>query len=227
MHLHQAVQELETLQLKDNHSMKILSGYIDWMTHSHNHPYIYVTVDKFPKQEEFVYEKRDGIYFAELDGAVSFFFYVEPGRGFGGHHFPVNMKDGTKEVLIGPWSSGSYAANQLGFTPSVEVTIIEGKHSHIAGNATVALVQEAMDKGIIELRDYLAHEKVNNPRYRFSKKFPAGSKLSLMHMISSSGPTYCPVVLLSDGSVFEKFSFLKATEEEGYEQAEGNDQKGI
>ena len=71
------------------------------------------------------YEQRGSMYFAqdERTGRVSYFFYEEPGRGFGGHTYNLPMKDGTTATLIGPWSSNSHAMNRAGFEPSKEVNI--------------------------------------------------------------------------------------------------------
>lgn len=71
------------------------------------------------------YEQRGSMYFAqdERTGRVSYFFYKEPGHGFGGSTYNLPMKDGTTAVLIGPWSSNSHAMNRAGFEPSKEVNI--------------------------------------------------------------------------------------------------------
>lgn len=76
------------------------------------------------------YEQRGSMYFAQDDrtGRVSYFFYEEPGRGFGGYTYNLPMKDGTTAILHGPWSSNSHAMNLAGFEPSKEV-IIKSKYS--------------------------------------------------------------------------------------------------
>lgn len=76
-------------------------------------------------QENFIYEQRGPMYFAEdkTTGRVSYFFYDKPGRGFGGAQYKLNMIDGTTTTLYGPWSSNSHAMNTYGFEPSKEVNI--------------------------------------------------------------------------------------------------------
>ena len=76
-------------------------------------------------QENFIYEQRGPMYFAEdqTTGRVHYFFYDKPGRGFGGYTYNLPMKDGTTAILHGPWSSNSRAMNTYGFEPSMEVTI--------------------------------------------------------------------------------------------------------
>ena len=71
------------------------------------------------------YEQRGSMYFAqdERTGRVSYFFYEEPGQGFGGYTYNLPMKDGKTAILHGPWSSNSHAMNRAGFEPSKEVTI--------------------------------------------------------------------------------------------------------
>ena len=71
------------------------------------------------------YEQRGSMYFAQdaRTGRVSYFFYEEPGRGFGGSTYNLPMKDGTTAILHGPWSSNSHAMNRAGFEPSKEVNI--------------------------------------------------------------------------------------------------------
>ena len=65
------------------------------------------------------------MYFAEdpRTGRVRYFFYNQPGRGFGGHKYNLKMKDGSIHELIGPWSSNSHAMNIFGHKPSKEVNI--------------------------------------------------------------------------------------------------------
>lgn len=105
--------------------MKVRNIAIDWMEGWGNDPEIYVLVDKMPDFDEYLFEKRGSLYFAEKEGLVRFFSYTRPGEGFGGTEFKLKMKDGSTTVLKGPWSSRSSAMNTAGFTPSTEVVITE------------------------------------------------------------------------------------------------------
>lgn len=61
----------------------------------------------------FRYTKKQGYYWAEKDGIVSFYYYIQPGPGFGGRKFTLNMQDGSREVLSGPWSGNYFTANRI------------------------------------------------------------------------------------------------------------------
>ena len=76
-------------------------------------------------QDNFVYEKRGTLYFAEDKdtGRVRYFHYATPGKGFGGCSYHLPMVDGSTATLIGPWSSRCECMNEAGFTPSIEVNI--------------------------------------------------------------------------------------------------------
>ena len=77
-----------------------------------------------------IYHPTVGMYFAvdERTGRVSYFFYDQPGRGFGGSKYKITMVDGSVKELIGPWSSNSHAMNAVGHEPSKEVNI-DGKYN--------------------------------------------------------------------------------------------------
>ena len=76
-------------------------------------------------QDNFVYEKRGTLYFAEDKdtGRVRYFHYATPGKGFDGCSYHLPMVDGSTATLIGPWSSRCECMNAAGFLPSKEVTI--------------------------------------------------------------------------------------------------------
>ena len=85
--------------------------------------------DLWNRQSSFVYDvihtKRGDMYFAEdpMTGRVRYFFYNQPGHGFGGSTYRLPMVDGSTATLIGPWSSNSHAMNTVGHKPSKEVNI--------------------------------------------------------------------------------------------------------
>ena len=81
--------------------------------------------------ENLRYTVKDGNMFLAVDertGRVSYFFYDQPGRGFGGSKYKITMVDGSVKELIGPWSSNSRAMNAVGHEPSKEVNI-DGKYN--------------------------------------------------------------------------------------------------
>lgn len=83
------------------------------------------------RSENLRYTVKDGNMFLAVDertGRVSYFFYDQPGRGFGGSKFKITMVDGSVKELIDPWSSNSHAMNAVGHEPSKEVNI-DGKYN--------------------------------------------------------------------------------------------------
>ncbi len=131
--------------------MKTLKTRVRWNKEWANDPYLEVLVDKLPKQTELRYQKiGNWLYFAELDGYVSFFCYTGPSDGFGGSVFELTMTDGTKEDLQGPWSSRAGAVNAEVAQPVLDVsltddpTVFEHGHTFYAGHATKASVEAAL-----------------------------------------------------------------------------------
>lgn len=94
--------------------MKILKAKVQWNKGFANSPEFMALVDAYPSAEDFKYVAGPcGIYYAELDGAVDFFYYSSPGEGYGGRHFKLNMVDGSIKTLKGPWSSRAGAMNRF------------------------------------------------------------------------------------------------------------------
>lgn len=108
--------------------MKVLDAKVDWMVGWANDPRLQVLVDEIPSYKELRYEKREGMYFAELEGLVHFV-WDDPTNheGFGGRRFQLHMKDDSEVELVGPWSSRSGVANLLDFHKSMEVSITSSK----------------------------------------------------------------------------------------------------
>ena len=128
--------------------MKILAAHVEWNEQYANHPNLFIETDKIPNWETMRYEERGGIYYAEREGFASYFYYIHPDVGFGGREFPITMKDGTKKVLKGPWSSRAACVNLMGFGPIVDVTIKERespyKYVNTAGAVTLRVAQKAI-----------------------------------------------------------------------------------
>ena len=113
--------------------MKLLKAKVDWMEKFGNDPRLKVLVDKVPNKEDLRYSYKNGLYYAELDGYVSFFSYRGPGNGFGGNVFDIVMTDGRNVSLVGPWSSRAAVANSVGFGPCLDVSITENPDSYERG----------------------------------------------------------------------------------------------
>lgn len=135
--------------------MKILNARIRWNLEWANDPDLEVLVDRFPSQDEFEFEQKGRCWFAEKDGAVSFFSHSGEDvneKGFYSSTFKLRMKDGSIKTLRGPWSSRSGVMNKQGFTPSVEVRIFEDEESFnrgytaFAGHITLKLAQKVIKK---------------------------------------------------------------------------------
>lgn len=135
--------------------MKILNARVRWNTGLANDPRLEVLVDKMPPMADLRYEQKDGCYFAQKEGFVSFFYYTGPGEGFGGSTFKIKLADGTDKDLIGPWSSRSGVMNRH-FPQSLEVSITEDAGSFARGwtlFASALLVdtaKEALEKFVPE-----------------------------------------------------------------------------
>lgn len=131
--------------------MKILDLRVDWYLDYGNDPVFEILVDKIPDRKLLHYENNAWAWFAELDGYVSFFSWRGPANegGYGGSRFPITMKDGSEKVLLGPWSSGSYAMNAVGDFPQclcVHMTddkdVWQRGHTFMSGAVTLQLIND-------------------------------------------------------------------------------------
>ena len=129
--------------------MKLLDAKINWYEESDNSPTFELLIDKFPDRNLLRYQEKNGIYYAELEGFVSFFSYSGPDKGFGGRKFPITMMDGSKKELIGPWSSRAGAVNSIGFGPCVDASItkkledFKRGYTFFASAVTLDIVKQA------------------------------------------------------------------------------------
>lgn len=157
--------------------MQIVKGRVNWREHWDNRPEIFVLVDKLPNEDDLVYERRGNIYYAEKDGYATFLQYDSPSNGFGGRHFKLKMKDGSIALLKGPWSSSSNAANHHGFGPCVDVAITdkpdvwERGHTFFSGHVTVACLEEASEKGLIDIGESYVRKLHSGGTYGRKRNF--------------------------------------------------------
>ena len=137
--------------------MEALDARVDWYLEFANSPKLILLVDKIPDSDDFVFEQRGNLYFAEKDGGVRFFAYSGPDRGFAGRHFPIKMNDGTTKKLIGPWSSRAGCMNDAGFTKCVDIAYTDDPqafrrgYTMFGGHCTLDLARKAVEKFLPEV----------------------------------------------------------------------------
>lgn len=139
--------------------MKVLNISVDWHVGWANNPTIKLLVDKIPHHDELRYSREGGIWYAELDGYVSFYSWQGPGNegGFGGREFKIKTTSGRGITLKGPWSSRAGDVNREGFGPCLDVSMTdkmdawERGYTFNAASATKKVVQEALKKHLPEV----------------------------------------------------------------------------
>ena len=94
-----------------NELPKIVSVEVDWLLKYGNRPHLKVVCSGTVRDSDFIFEANDDYYRAAVGPIVQIFAYINPGHGFGGNAFHIQMKDGTKKTLIGPWSGNSAGCN--------------------------------------------------------------------------------------------------------------------
>ncbi|RJQ30295.1 hypothetical protein C4565_00490 [Candidatus Parcubacteria bacterium] len=145
--------------------MKAINARVEWNLNWANDPRVEILVEGFETGRKDMKYKTDGngIYYAEKDGKVSFYYKCGDHQedGFGGRHFELQMEDGTTKVLKGPWSSRAGCMNRAGFGPCVDVTIHDAEHQVLgdtwhrgggwASAATLEFVEDALKKFLPEV----------------------------------------------------------------------------
>lgn len=188
--------------------MKLLKGKVNWMEGFANEPTLQILVDKMPDLKDLRYQEKEGIYYAECDGYVSFYYYVRPDDGFGGRHFHITMENGEEKVLKGPWSSNAGSVNRVGFGPCVDVSIIDDPRSYdrgytfYAGHVTHKFIEE--NKHLIEVGSGY-HRKCGTGCVKKDEgfvEFPEGSSVVIVE--NERFGWYTPCVLMPDGNVWSK-----------------------
>jgi len=131
--------------------MNILNVKINWNLGWNNAPKLQILVDKIPR--DLRYKFKEGMFFAEKGGYVSFFAHngdSDNHGGYSGREFQIVMEDGTQKILRGPWSGRSGVTNRLGFISCVEVNLTENpeefEQGHIfsGGAVTLDLAEKAI-----------------------------------------------------------------------------------
>lgn len=69
-------------------------------------------------------------------------FTTENHEGFGGASFTLKVKDIGTVILVGPWSGGSYCANEHLPKPCYEVTVTQRKFANLAYHYTVEQINK-------------------------------------------------------------------------------------
>jgi len=118
-----------------------------------NSPTLEILVNKLPDVSLLRYECRNGLYYAELDGYVSFIFKKDPSiadNGFGGSGHSLTLTDNTTVSFKGGWSSRAGVANELGFTECMDVSLTDDEvswkrgYTFLAGNVTYEFAAKAV-----------------------------------------------------------------------------------
>jgi hypothetical protein len=177
--------------------MKIIEGVVDWRPQWKNRPTLKILIDEEPKAEDLIYEQRDDLFFAEHEGYVSIFSYMFPGNGYGGKKFKLKMKDGSTEILKGPFSGNTSASNATGFEPSMEVYIAtsidhwERDFFHSA-MCTCKAVEEAAKQDLIEIGDSYLRVDSFGRTYGNRKHFKKhNAKFILIHQGDEENAVWC------------------------------------
>lgn len=90
--------------------MEILKSKIEWMEDWDNYPSLSCLL-KDVNYDDFDFQQKGSLYWAERDGLVRFYSYSKPDEGFGGRIFKIKV-NGEEKSLIGPWSSSASAMNK-------------------------------------------------------------------------------------------------------------------
>lgn len=98
-----------------------------WADGYSNDPNLYVRVSSEPDRSSFLFEEKDGYYFAENpDGLIKYVYKNNPAvpdEGFGGAQRTVRMKDGSERSWIGGWATSPSACTRAGFPEFIEVSL--------------------------------------------------------------------------------------------------------
>lgn len=176
--------------------MKIIDSWVVW---DWNRPILRIVVDKTPDLADLRYTRSDSLWYAELDGYVSFFHWLEKegdNGGFGSAKYDITMVDGRKKTLLGPWSSRAGALNQRGFGPCVDVDLYANGKAWLVGRAvTLAFAREAIKR-------CLPPHTPDAARGLHPPNIVTGVTLDLRP--NHDEPVWDPALVLYDGSCWHK-----------------------
>lgn len=128
-----------------------------------NNPYLIIQ-GPYPDLTNAIYNVTEGCYWYQGE-TTDFLFHCHakdwikvgedhyktpPSEGFGGRVFSLRVNFESRVVLVdlvGPWSGGSYCANQYLPEPTLEVTCEVRRYSHIAGYLTWKQIEEICPSG--------------------------------------------------------------------------------
>jgi len=98
-------------------------------------PQLVLLVERTPDLDEFRFENKQGVWYAEKAGFVKYYYWIGPNNagGFSNTHIPIITKNNTRVILKGPWSSRAGAVNSVGFGPCVDVLLAEDPEAFSRG----------------------------------------------------------------------------------------------
>jgi hypothetical protein len=184
--------------------MKILRARVNWFDDFDNAPQLEVWIDALP-HDQVRYEQRGHLYFGESDGYVSFFSYRGPDEGYGGREFTLTMKDGSTQILKGPWSSNPDSMAAAGFPMTYDVALIcpatwnPETEAHYGGQLTEARFLEAFEfvkdeAHLIATEHYAPYNDTcsseQNVAIEFGLPPRAGAKIVRSYQIARKGMTF-------------------------------------
>lgn len=120
--------------------MKLSSYEVDMHLGFINRPSLKVRVTEAPKREDLRYKVvpvEDGhtVYWAELDGLVSFYISnLKNQSGYGGQVFTLPLESGDIAKVRGPWSSRDGVMHLLGLPHSIEAQVWDEEADTLIGN---------------------------------------------------------------------------------------------
>lgn len=85
--------------------MKIINSRVNWKEDYHNYPVLECLVDDIPKLDDILFHQIDNLFWGECSGYIKYFLSTTDQRGFCRANYNLNMVDGTKKTLIGPWKT--------------------------------------------------------------------------------------------------------------------------
>ena len=172
----------------------IKDARVDWMEKWGNEPVLQILVEKVFDISEFKYDVKEGlktdIYFAQLDGQVSYFAHNRNDEtGFSGRTFGLPPAEENRVIpytIKGPWASRSSAMNNH-FLHSMEASLIDEEEGFKRGftfyssAVTIDMALEAFNVIHLNTGDAYAlafSEKHNEKSHQIVKMDTSGDRPS-------------------------------------------------